>query len=93
MENNGYFIYVLLCGDGSFYGGYTTNVARRVYQHQTGKGAKYTKSHLPVKLIYSEEFTSKREALQSEYKFKHQSRRKKEQFLVARGVKKTFLSL
>lgn len=93
MENNGYFIYVLLCGDGSFYGGYTTNVARRVHQHQTGKGAKYTKSHRPVKLIYSEKFTSKREALQSEYKFKHQSRRKKEQFLVSRGVKKTFLSL
>lgn len=85
MENK-YFMYVLLCSDGSFYGGFTTDVDRRVAVHNSGKGAKYTKMRRPVKLLYSEEFETKSEALKAEYAFKHQSRRKKEEFLLKHGV-------
>ncbi|EKK20229.1 putative endonuclease containing a URI [Fructilactobacillus florum 8D] len=74
-------MYVLLCGDGSFYGGFTTDVLRRLHQHQQCCGAKYTKSRQPVSLLYSCQFATKHEALQAEYQFKHQSRRSKEKFL------------
>ncbi|MEJ6400735.1 GIY-YIG nuclease family protein [Nicoliella lavandulae] len=76
-----YYMYVLECGDGSFYGGFTTDLKRRLEQHQTGRGAKYTRSHLPVKMIYHQSFPSKGDALRAEYAFKHQSRRAKVAFL------------
>ena len=79
-------MYVLRCADGSFYGGFTTNVNRRVAMHNAGKGAKYTKMRRPVKLLYSEEFQTKSEALKAEYAFKHQSRKKKEKFLIEHGI-------
>lgn len=86
MENKKYYLYVLVCGDGSFYGGFTDNVAHRLHQHQVGKGAKYTKSHKPVRLLYSEDFESKSLALKAEYAFKHQSRHAKERYLMEHGV-------
>ncbi|MBW1605475.1 GIY-YIG nuclease family protein [Lactobacillus sp. Sy-1] len=81
-----FYMYVLRCGDGSFYGGYTTNLKHRIEQHQSGRGAKYTKSHQPVELIYNEEFNTKSEALKAEYAFKHQSRSAKEQYLKKHNV-------
>ncbi|MHA8263086.1 GIY-YIG nuclease family protein [Lactobacillaceae bacterium Melli_B3] len=81
-----YYMYVLKCGDGSFYGGFTTDLKRRLIQHQSGKGAKYTQSHLPVEMIYHEEFATKGAALRAEYAFKHQSRTAKEKFLKKRHV-------
>jgi putative endonuclease len=50
------YTYILECNDGSYYVGSTKNLQRRLRQHQTGKGAKYTRSHLPVKLVYVEEY-------------------------------------
>lgn len=76
-----YYFYVLLCHDGSFYGGFTDDLAKRLKAHNTGKGAKYTKSRRPVKMIYHEEFQDKKLALKREYWFKHHSRQWKEQFL------------
>jgi putative endonuclease len=81
METNNYYFYVLECADGSFYGGYSVDVVRRVQQHNSGKGAKYTRSRTPVKLIYFECFQTKREAMQAEYQFKQLTRKKKEAFL------------
>ncbi|KRM22473.1 GIY-YIG nuclease family protein [Latilactobacillus graminis] len=81
-----YFFYVLRCHDGSFYGGFTTDVTQRVASHNAGKGAKYTKQHRPVKLLYYETFEDKSAALKAEYAFKHQPRAKKEQYLLAHGV-------
>ena len=49
-------MYILLCGDGSYYTGSTRNLERRLHQHQNGEGAIHTKLHQPVKLVYSEEF-------------------------------------
>ena len=50
MENKAYF-YVLECADDSLYTGYTTNVEKRLSTHNRGKGAKYTRGRLPVKLL------------------------------------------
>lgn len=86
MANKKYFIYVLVCGDGSFYGGFTDDVEHRLKQHQAGQGAKYTRSHAPVRLLYSECFDDKRSALKAEYAFKHQTRQAKERYLIAHGV-------
>ncbi len=60
------WMYILECRDGSFYTGSTKNLERRVALHQSGKGAKYTRSRLPVKLVYSEEFEEPLEAFRRE---------------------------
>lgn len=80
MENN-FFFYVLVCSDNSFYGGFTTDLQKRLATHNAGKGAKYTKARRPVKLIHAESFSTKSEALKAEYAFKHQSRLKKVAYL------------
>ena len=69
MASEKYYIYVLYCADNSFYCGFTNNVKRRFHTHQTYQGAKYTrvKKRHPLKLIYSEEFESKHDALSAEY--------------------------
>lgn len=81
-----YYFYVLLCADNSLYGGFTTDVAKRFATHVAGKGAKYTKVHKPLKVLFSQEFASKHDALHAEWAFKHQSRQKKLQFLKLQGV-------
>ena len=55
------YMYVVECADGTLYTGYTTDVERRLKTHNSGKGAKYTRARLPVKLLYSEAFASKPE--------------------------------
>lgn len=82
-----HYFYVLLCSDGSFYGGYTNDLKKRLEAHNSGKGAKYTKSRRPVEMIYLEEYDDKRTAMQREYWFKHHDRTWKEKFLHEQGVK------
>ncbi|WP_075979812.1 GIY-YIG nuclease family protein [Bacillus massilinigeriensis] len=82
MEKNSHYFYVLSCHDGSLYAGYTIDIKRRVQQHNEGKGAKYTRGRGPVRLIYSEAFDTKGEALRAEYEFKQLTRKKKEDFLL-----------
>lgn len=69
-----WYVYILKCGDGSLYTGSTNNVAKRFRQHSSGKGCKYTKSHLPVELVYTEELENKQSALRREYAIKQFSR-------------------
>lgn len=83
--NHNHYFYVLECGDGSFYGGYTNDLQRRIAQHNSGKGAKYTRARLPVKLIHAEAFDDKGDAMRAEYAFKQLSRQRKEQFLEKAG--------
>lgn len=82
MEKNEHYFYVLLCRDGSLYGGYTNDLERRVRQHNEGKGAKYTRGRGPVTLIYSKVFDNKSDAMKAEYHFKKWSRTKKDEFLI-----------
>lgn len=72
-----YFTYLLRCADGSLYCGYTNDVAKRVERHNSGKGARYTKSHRPVKLVHSEGFYTKSAAMQRECEIKRMSRGEK----------------
>lgn len=61
-----FYVYILLCKDGSFYTGYTKDLDERVKQHENGKGARYTKSHRPQKLAYVEIFASRSSAMKRE---------------------------
>lgn len=83
------YFYVLFCADGTFYGGYTTDLKRREAEHNAGTGAKYTKpsNRRPAKMIYAEGFFTRSEATKAEYAFKKQTRKKKESYLMQRGVK------
>ena len=69
-----YYVYMLRCGDGSLYTGSTDDVARRLKVHQSGKGAKYTRSRLPVELVYQEACADKSAALRREYEIKQLTR-------------------
>lgn len=79
MDHKAY-MYVVECRDGSYYTGYTMDVKRRLAVHNSGKGAKYTRSRLPVKLIYVEGFASKEEAMSAEALFKRKTRMQKENY-------------
>ena len=68
------YMYVVKCADGSLYTGYTTDIERRIAMHNAGKGAKYTRTRLPVTLLYTEEFASKQEAMSAEAFFKQKKR-------------------
>ncbi|WP_409290914.1 GIY-YIG nuclease family protein [Peribacillus sp. SCS-37] len=81
METSKHFFYVLQCRDGSFYAGYTNALEKRIKAHNDGKGAKYTRGRGPVRLIFSQEFEEKSDALKLEYRFKQLSRLKKETFI------------
>ena len=72
-----HWVYILRCQDGTLYTGYTTDPIRRLKVHQSGKGAKYTRSRLPVELIYQEELPDKSSALQREASIKTLSRAEK----------------
>ena len=76
-----WFVYMLRCRDGSLYTGYTDDVERRVAVHQSGKGAKYTRSRLPVELVYQVELPDKSAALKREAAIKKLSRQQKLQLI------------
>ena len=73
-----YYVYLVKCSDGSYYCGYTTNLKKRVDDHNNSKaGAKYTKSRRPVKLVYFEQVKNTSEALKREDEIKKLSRKDK----------------
>ncbi|MBC8375314.1 MAG: GIY-YIG nuclease family protein [FCB group bacterium] len=71
------YLYILECSDGSYYTGSTKDIELRLQQHQAGEGSSYTKSRLPVKLIYLEEFPRIDEAFYREKQVQGWSRKKK----------------
>jgi len=73
-----YFVYIVECNDTTYYAGITTDIKRRLYEHNNlDKGAKYTKFRRPVKLVFYEEAKDRSEASKKEYKIKKLSRLKK----------------
>lgn len=76
-----HYVYVVECSDGSLYTGYTTDVARRLAEHNDGTGAKYTAGRTPVTLRYVEYHDSRSAAQSREYELKSRSRRQKEQLV------------
>jgi len=65
-----HYAYMLRCADGTIYSGYTTDPCRRTCEHNRGRGAKYTRSRLPVELVYIESVTTKSQALKREVALK-----------------------
>jgi len=72
-----YYVYIVVCADDTFYTGYTNDIESRVNKHNKGKGAKYTRGRVPVKLIYREEHNSKSSAMKREYQIKKLTHREK----------------
>ncbi len=72
-----WFVYILRCKDSSLYTGITNNLQKRFKDHQSGIGGAYTRSHLPIKLIYSELSKSRSDALKRESEIKSWPRWKK----------------
>lgn len=72
------YMYILLCSNGSYYTGSTNNLELRLIQHQNGEGANHTKKHLPVTLIYYEEYQRVEQAFYREKQVQGWSRKKKE---------------
>ena len=77
------YTYIVRCLDGSLYTGWTNNLEKRIKDHNSGRGAKYTKSRRPVLLAYYEEFATKEEAMRREWEIK-QLKRQEKQDLVER---------
>ena len=71
------YVYILSCSDNTLYTGWTNDLERRINVHSSGKGAKYTRGRLPVKLVYFEKFNVKKLALKREYAIKRLSREEK----------------
>ncbi len=76
-------VYIVKCSDGSLYTGCTNNLNERIKAHNQGKGAKYTRGRLPVKLVYFEEIFSHSAALGREHEIKELSRRDKIELIKA----------
>lgn len=77
-----FYVYIVECIDKTYYTGYSNDVERRVEKHNSGKGAKYTKTRRPVKLIYKEECLDKSSAMKREYQIKQLNRKQKESLIL-----------
>ena len=78
-----YHVYLIKCVDGTLYCGYTDDLEQRIKEHNDSKkGAKYTKSRRPVKLVYSEKLKTKSEAMKREVEIKKLTRMQKEALIV-----------
>ena len=83
MKDKAYFVYIVECSDGTYYTGYTTNIKRRLNEHNYSfkKGAKYTRSRRPVCLVYHEVFDTMSKAMRRENQIKRLSRKQKIELL------------
>jgi len=79
------FTYILQCRDGTLYTGWTTDLERRVADHNAGRGARYTRGRRPVRLVYWEEYSTSAEAQRRERALRGLSRRKKLALIEAQG--------
>jgi len=82
-----FYVYILLCMDGSFYTGYTKDLNERTRQHENGKGAKYTKAHRPQKVAYVELFGTRSSAMKRERAIKKLTHKQKQDLIVSQTKK------
>ncbi len=77
-----YYVYLVKCKDNTLYCGYTNELSRRIHEHNySKKGAKYTKTRRPVKLVYAKAFLTKSEACKFEHQVKQLARSQKEELI------------
>jgi len=79
------YVYLLRCADGSLYCGWTTDPEARLAAHNSGRGAKYTRSRRPVEMVLLEACEDRHEALSREWRIKRMSRAEKESMIAERG--------
>ena len=72
-----FYVYILLCKDGSYYTGYTRDLKKRIGLHEKGKGARYTRIHKPERVVYAEAFDSQAKAMKYERAIKKLSHQQK----------------
>lgn len=72
------YTYIVECSDGTYYCGWTNNLEKRIIAHNSGTGAKYTRTRRPCRLVYYEEFETKEEAMSREWHIKRLTRQEKE---------------
>ena len=80
-----YYTYIILTKDNTLYCGYTDDVEKRFKAHMSGKGAKYTRAHKPLKIVYSVCFDTKIESQNEERRIKAMTREEKLKFIKANG--------
>ena len=80
------YTYILHCADGTLYCGWTNDLKKRLHAHNSGTGAKYTKSRRPVTLAYYEAFETKQEAMKREYAIKQLTRKEKENLIKEKNM-------
>lgn len=80
-KSSKHYAYMVRCKDNSIYSGYAVDPYKREEVHNSGKGAKYTRTRLPVKLVYFEEFDNKVDAMKREYAFKQYTHKEKEEII------------
>lgn len=78
-----YFCYIVECADGTYYTGWTTNPERRTRQHNRGRGAKYTRQHGPVRLVYVESLPDRSQAMRREHEIKALKRTQKQRLILS----------
>ncbi len=76
-----HYVYILRCGDETLYTGYTTDIERRVEEHRSGTGAKYTRGRGPFELVHVEKYQTRSAAMSREYEIKQLARETKEQLI------------
>jgi putative endonuclease len=79
-----HYVYVLSCGDDSYYTGYTTDVERRLAEHRAGEGAKYTRGRGPLELVHVERYDDRSTAMRREHEVKSLTRAGKERLVEGR---------
>ena len=76
-----FYCYILACADGTYYSGWSTDPQRRCREHNAGRGARYTRSRRPVRLVYMEELPDRASAMRREIQIKRLSRQGKEKLI------------
>lgn len=80
-KSGNHFVYILECGDGTYYTGYTNEINQRLRKHEEGKGAKYTRGRGPLTLVFQQAFPTKQEAMRLEFAIKKLNRAAKERII------------
>ena len=75
---NYFYLYILQCSDNSYYVGHTDNIEKRVAEHNSNQYQCYTSTRLPIKVVFTQQFTSRDEVIIAEQRIKNWSRQKKE---------------
>ena len=75
------YTYIVRCADGTLYTGWTNDLEKRLHAHNSGEGAKYTRSRRPVELVYFEEYETKEEAMSREWHIKRLTRAQKTELI------------